>query len=324
MTIEEELRSLDSQRNKLSLFHKKSETISRLKLSFFKKMKAAEEVEDIIEAKKYYSYLIRTMNLSEKVYNRMNEEIKNFMSSYSYQSIEKSEINEISRGFNLESVRIFQQNFLSLHVSIDSYQQSLASFFKDFQDPQDNLIYKILTIINQQKEFFNDIEDYHSDLFKKLQDQKMLHVLLEQEKEVSDLFLKKIEFVEQQTTSLAKTLSNKLQDFQNSIQLMIREVRKDPKLAVSFPYHKLEHIFHKHASIIALTIIGLGVVANLSTLAGIGTIGVVARTAMGLLSHTMEGVEALPSLEKIANNSKNFISSTINSVQASIERINKL
>lgn len=324
MTIEEELKNLDSKRNKLSIFHKKSETISRLKLSFFKKMKAAEEAEDIIEAKKYYSYLIRTMNLSDKVYSRMYEEIKNFMNSYSFESFSKNEIDDITQNFDFESFRNFKINFLNLHITIEQYQKALSSFFYEYKDPQNNLITKINGIIEQQKEFFNDIEDYHSDFFKKLQDQKVLHTLLEEEKEISDQFLRKIEFVEQQTTTFSKYLVDKLKNFQISIQIMIKEVKNNPKLAVTFPFHKIEHLFEKHASIIALTIIGLGVIANLSTLAGIGTIAVVARTTMGLLSHTMEGIEALPSLETMAHKSKNLITSTINSVQASIQKISNL
>ena len=81
-----ELNELMKLQKSSSLFSKKTSSISRLKLSFFEKMKAFEEKEDLEKTHLYFTYLIRASNLSDRIYRSMYNELNDTLDKLAFEN----------------------------------------------------------------------------------------------------------------------------------------------------------------------------------------------------------------------------------------------
>ena len=316
--IKDEFEELQKQQKRVSIFKQKSEKLSRLKLNFYNKMVKAEAAEDIEIAKQYYSYLIRTMKLSSNIYYKMEQEIISYSNHYSHQTLTPKEIDQSIGGTNIPEVNALKGVFQDFHTTAGRFQNELSAFFYEVAG-NNSPVSNLRNIVSREETFFNDIENYHSDFFKKLDDQKQIHALLEEEEKISNEFIRRIEQLEKRTMNFIQRISQKIDAFKNSFYQLGRKLQQDPSLAAKIPAEKFAHLIEKHAGIIAATAIGLGLVANLSTLAGLATFAGAAKTTMELLSHSLEGVEAFPVLRNIASKTKTMVNQTINRVQMSMQ-----
>lgn len=310
--LSEELKNLQKTISTFSLFGRKVQNISKLKRSFFEKMIAHQQQENVEQAKLYYSYFIRAEQLSIQIYTNMKQNFEELNSLINQNSmVQREEIEQAFQGIESQPILNCKQTFTLFHVTQEQHIQALRQFLHSVLKEED-ICSKLLSLTNKEEEDVQDINNSSSDFFKKLEDQKEIHQLLSQEELVSNRLQALIKSLVAQTTSFSQKIIELSKQLQQQFINLSREFRSSPQhFVIERFFTPFTHLIEKHASVIALSAITLGIIANISALAGIGGVAMTARTTMYFLSHTLEGVEALPSVQSIAHKSTQIIQQAI-------------
>lgn len=293
-TLHQEFNELQSIRKSFSFFSKKTQSLSKLKLSFFEKMKQAETDENIEVAHQYFSYLIRTTNLSEKIYVRVEQELKQYI-----KYLESISIQEI-RDENPSMLDIEIQEIIGL---ISQFLQELKIFVKQTLDGKHN-ISSMNQIINEEKRLLEEIDHHPATFFQELEIQKQLHQLYLKESEISIEFINNITTLEKHTTTFAQRIQIKIKQLNATFTQFTRELKAKPLKTIFNPFESAGIKLEKNASIFAATIFGLSIVANVSTLLGIGSAAIICREIILLLAEVGEPLQAIPALKSMTSRFK--------------------
>lgn len=308
----EEFDELKKVISTFSLFGMKVQNISKLKRSFFEKMLNFEQQENIEQAQQYYQYFIRAENLSTQIYTNMYtyfEELNSLTDQTSF--ISHQEIDEAFDRIQNQIIQECKQLFSLFHITQEEYIKSIKKFLQTIQSQE--IISKLLSLTSREEIDIQDIHNPNSDFFKKLKDQREIHQLLLEEELVSNKLQVQIKELINQTMSYSQKIIELSKRLQRQFIQLAQELKNSPQqFIIERFFTPFKHLIQRHSSIIALSAITLAIVANISTLIGIGSIAATAKITTDALSYSLKGVEALPSLKGIINKSNQVIREAIN------------
>lgn len=306
----QEFQELQGVQKSFSLFSKKTQNISKLKLSFFEKMKKAEDDENIELAHKYFSYLIRTTQLSEKIYFRIENELiqySKYLNSISLQEMKSNNESNLDSQIN-EILSLISQFLSELKITM---QEILFG---------ENTISQMNSIISKEKQLLEKIDHQPATFFDELKIQKELHELYLKESEISIQFISTIKTLEKHTTTFAQKLKIQIDNLNKALNSFIRELKAHPMKTIFNPFESAGIKLEKNASIFAATIFGLSIIANISTLLGIGTATIVCKELILLMAEIGEPLQAIPAIKTFFSRFKNTVIDAKNRAFESIQQ----
>lgn len=287
-TIDSNYEELRKFQKKLGYFRKKSETLSRIKLSFFEKMRDAEYQENIENAQQYYYYLQRATNLSYSIYHKMYQEL----SQFSLGSINEEFTYKDQLAIEEVSSSQVKQMYVSLYEAQKSYVEAINEFLRKVDER--NLLPLIERGIQTEESMLQKLGTSYQSIFGELSIQKELHSYLNQEKQLSDSIISAIERLSKQTKTFAQKVKDTVNAFLNNIKSVSSSFKNKPLRFLMGPAEKAGITLEKHASLFAATIIGLSLVSKISKLLGYGSISTLAEEAILLLAEVGEGFQSIP------------------------------
>lgn len=302
---------------KIFSFSKKNKRIGELKLSFYKRLKTAQEKEDIESIKKYLNILLRTIKLSKLIYQNiiktleeeekllfreLNEkEINDFFLQYKIvkQEIEKSTNQQ--QTFPLEE---FKNAFITNSRELSNYIYQIGNQIRELKYQNSSSIPRIQEIIKQEEILFNDLISKNEDFLTKNIEEIQIHNLLLQEKRIEDEIELIIQKILKISSDFLKNNSQIIKDNKTLLEKLLLELEKDYQLSKKYaniPFEKLVEkgeILEKHASKFALTVVFLSGVSALSALFGVGIITGLFTTAFTIVATGGEMLQALPFVKR--------------------------
>ncbi|MCH8520206.1 MAG: hypothetical protein LAT82_05635 [Nanoarchaeota archaeon] len=320
--ILQEFSSLKKTISSFSLFGRKVQNISKLKKSFFEKILNFEQQENIEQAQQYYSYFIRAEQLSTQIYTNMKQNFQELQIILNQEtSITDQEIELISQLIQTQRIQECMQVFSMFHITNEQYTQSIKQFLHAVL-VQEDICSKLISLTQREEEDTQDINNASSGFFEKLKDQREIHQLLIQEELVSNQLQVYIKQLINQTTLYSQKIIELSKQLQRQFLSLSQELKTHPQqFIVERFFTPFKQLIEKHSSIIALSAITLGIVANISALAGTGGIAITAKITTDALSYSLKGVEALPSLRNIIEKSNQIINQAVQRSQQMISQI---
>lgn len=307
--LSSQMQELQNIQKSFKLFSQKTQSLSKLKISFFERMKSAEDEENIEEAHQYFSHLIRTTHLSERIYEKIETELsqyENYLTTISMEEELSSQKSIINVHFNL------------LLSTIISFLNELKTTIQTLQY-KNHSITKLKQIIHQEKTLLERIDHQPDTFFTELHIQKELHELYLQESNISNVVISTIKELEKKTTSYAQKIKSSVQQLNASLTISIKQINQRPLQTIVAPFETVGKKLEKNASIFAATIFGLSIVSNISALVGVGAVAIVCKDLILLMAEIGEPLQAIPSIKKGYGNFKQMIENSVSKALQSIQ-----
>lgn len=311
-SLKEEIDEFQREKKLFGILKKKTESISRLKLSFFEKLKAAEEAENIHKAREYALYLQRATALSKKVYSRIDDMILEVREHLQVQVLEFEHLEEIDPNNILGSL---DREMLSY---INSVQDCID---KLYNKDRGTLIKSILSSIPEQLSIIDSFDHSADTLFRELEMQSRLHELLIIEKREAQKILDIISTFEKQTMTYIQRISEIVKMFNNQSKLLVRNLKNKPLQTVFQPFERAGLALEKRASIFAATIFGFSIAGTFALLTGSVAVATACDGIILLLAEIGEPLQAIPAMKNGISKMKEKIVPAIKFFTASKNKI---